>query len=329
MKKYEFTGESKIEVYDGKHYVLKQIRAIRDITKHGVKSGALGGWLSEEAVLAHEDDAWVSGHSNIYGNSTIAGDVFIDQSYVYDSFIHGDGKLKGSYIYSSTLKKTEFQKLDNSILSMIDADESMLNLTDSSIRNLKVVKSRLAFYGSNIFSFGSVPLVVMLEGESFIAKKSDVFIKTDHPDHARIHGLTIIKHVSVTKERPLTMLTALESFVWEHLSLADMQFHYGDIRPADENGDSLLSGTEDVKLNVEGAYMQSQNSMIKGEVNLKGNICLKDTTITDNASVINKGEKELYLQNVEVFDMALVEKIEGGMATLENRSFGADDMFVF
>lgn len=326
MKKYEFTGVTKTEMYDGKEILLKQIRAIRDITTHGIKSGTIGGWLSEDAVLTQEGDSWVSGHSYIIGESEIAGNVFIDQSNVYDSFVEGDAKVKSSHIFSSILRKTDFEKVDNCVLRNVNCVDGTLKMTDSYVENVKVIESKLAFKESNVLSLGSVPFVAMLEGDIFIAKKSNVYIKTEHPDHARIHKMTVMKNVNVNKERPLTMLAAFETFLWENLSLADVQFHYGDIRPSANLGDSVLSGTNEVKLTLEGLHVQSQNSVIQGEVEVRGDIGLRDTTIQDHASVINRGEGKLYLTNVKVMEMASIDKRMQKFIKLENSVYGADDI---
>ena len=326
MKKYEFTGATKTEMYDGKEIVLKQIRAIRDITQHGIKSGTLGGWLSEDATLSQEGDSWVSGHSHVFGVSQIAGHSFIDQSNIYDSFVEGDGAIKSSHIFSSNLRKTDFEKVDNCVLRNVECVDGTLKMTDSYVENVKVIESMLAFKESNVLSLGNVPLVVMLEGDVFIAKKSNVYVKTEHPDHARIHKMTVMKNVNVNKERPLTMLAAFETFLWENLSLADVQFHYGDVRPSTKSGDSVLSGTNEVKLTLEGLHVQSQNSVIQGEVEVRGDIGLRDTTIKDHASVINRGNGMLYLANVKMQEMASIDKRMDKFIKLENSIYGADDI---
>lgn len=326
MKKYEFTGATKTEMYDGKEIALKQIRAMRDITQHGITSGTLGGWLSGDATLSQEGDSWVSGHSHIYGESEIAGNVFIDQSNVYESFIDGNGKIKSSHIFSSVFKKTEFQKVDGCVLNDIDCIISTLNLTESLIRNLKVVRSRLEFRESEVFSYGSVPLVVMLKGKTFSVNDSNIYINTEHPDHARIHEKTVMNHVDVDNQRPLTMFAAFESIEWENLSLANVQFHFGDIKPSIKPGKSVLLGIEKTNLKIEDLYLQCQDSVIHGEVNIQGEIGLRDTTIRDHASVINRGNGMLYLANVKMQEMASIDKRMEKFIKLENSVYGADDI---
>ena len=75
-KKYELTDDTK-EI-DG--ITLRHIRALRDIPRHGVTSGDLGGWIEEEKNLSHEGDAWVS------GNARVCGDAIVDKDADYMTF---------------------------------------------------------------------------------------------------------------------------------------------------------------------------------------------------------------------------------------------------
>lgn len=61
MKKFEFTGETKI--WFG--HTLHRIRAIKKIKLDmftTVKPGDLGGWLEKESNLSQDGNAWVSSH---------------------------------------------------------------------------------------------------------------------------------------------------------------------------------------------------------------------------------------------------------------------------
>ena len=81
MKKYEFTGETKVskanEVGGGKDgIVLHQIRAIRDFGE--VKAGDLGGWIESEQNLSHQFNSWVDANGEIYGNILLADNAYIN-----------------------------------------------------------------------------------------------------------------------------------------------------------------------------------------------------------------------------------------------------------
>ena len=66
MKKYEFTGETKL--WCGR--TLHRIRAL--IAFAYVSAGELGGWIEKEGNLAQSGDAWVSGDARVSGNACVS-----------------------------------------------------------------------------------------------------------------------------------------------------------------------------------------------------------------------------------------------------------------
>jgi len=73
MKKYEFTGETKI--HNG--VTLQRIRAVRSFGD--VEKGQKGGWIEREENLSVYVDAsvygnaWVSGDACVSGNARVTG----------------------------------------------------------------------------------------------------------------------------------------------------------------------------------------------------------------------------------------------------------------
>jgi hypothetical protein len=98
MKKYEFTGETK--VVNGVQ--LHRIRATRDF--NGVSKGELGGWIATEDNLSHDGDAWVFGDAKVYGNAQVSGAAWVyGNAKVYgnaevsgDAWVWGDAKVSGN-----------------------------------------------------------------------------------------------------------------------------------------------------------------------------------------------------------------------------------------
>ena len=74
MKKYELTNETKTLAAGT---VLHRIRALRDITRFGVKAGELGGFVEEENNLSQDGDAWVSGDAKVFGDAWVCGNAKI------------------------------------------------------------------------------------------------------------------------------------------------------------------------------------------------------------------------------------------------------------
>ena len=78
MRKYEFTGETKL------HFgiTLRRIRAAITITfptGFQIKAGELGGWIEKESNLEHDGNAWVSGNARVYGNAWVYGDAEVSK----------------------------------------------------------------------------------------------------------------------------------------------------------------------------------------------------------------------------------------------------------
>ena len=73
MKKFEFTGETKIISLFFRTATLHRIRAVAEFGL--VKVGDLGGWIEKEENLSHEGKAWVCGDAKVWGNAKVCGDA--------------------------------------------------------------------------------------------------------------------------------------------------------------------------------------------------------------------------------------------------------------
>ena len=95
MKKFEFTGETKI-LFNGT--ILHRIKALVEI-KLGcfivVKAGDLGGWIEKEENLSQDGNAWVGGNAMVYGNAMVGGNAWVGG----DARVYGDAEVYGdSYV---------------------------------------------------------------------------------------------------------------------------------------------------------------------------------------------------------------------------------------
>lgn len=86
MKKYEFTGETKVEL----GVTFKRIRRISD--------GEIGGWIEKEGNLSHSGLAWVSGNAKVYGDAWVSGNaqVFGDAQVSGKAWVYGDAQVSGN-----------------------------------------------------------------------------------------------------------------------------------------------------------------------------------------------------------------------------------------
>lgn len=97
-KKYELTDETKVIG----NTTIHRIRALRDIPRHGVTSGDLGGWIEKENNLSHEGDAWVSGDAWVLGDARVSGNASVfGDAWVYgNARVHGDAEVYGdAWVY--------------------------------------------------------------------------------------------------------------------------------------------------------------------------------------------------------------------------------------
>lgn len=77
MKKYEFTGNEKIVSNGTRQFRLHEIRALKEIKRHGVSVGDKGGWIESPQSLEQNGDCWVGEGSYIYDNSEVVGDALV------------------------------------------------------------------------------------------------------------------------------------------------------------------------------------------------------------------------------------------------------------
>ena len=104
MRKYEFTGETKV-------FLNKTLHRIRAVVDFGtVHAGDVGGWIEKEEDLNHcgdawiYGDAWVGGDAKVYGNAKVYGDAWVGgdakvygNACVYgDAWVGGDAKVYGN-----------------------------------------------------------------------------------------------------------------------------------------------------------------------------------------------------------------------------------------
>lgn len=143
--KFMLTDKSKkvkgIKVY--------QIKALRDIPLHSVKSGDLGGFVSSESVISQEGDAWIAKRGTVIHESEtqvcIKGDTLLERGFIYNSVIDIQKRIYCKEILDSAITG------DNILI------EGLLSIHSSSIQtlgrivlfnNAKIIKSSI--FGNDI-----------------------------------------------------------------------------------------------------------------------------------------------------------------------------------
>lgn len=84
--KYEITNRTNTvrNPITNEDITVYQIKYLKDIDKHNIKNGDLGGWVEKNNNLSQEGDCVITGETVITGEAYIYGDVV-----VYASRIHG------------------------------------------------------------------------------------------------------------------------------------------------------------------------------------------------------------------------------------------------
>lgn len=80
MKKYELT--------DIRNNNLYRIRALRDIPRHNVKIGDLGGWVETEGNLSQCGDCWIGGDAAVAERSMVCVNALVED----------DAKIEGNVL---------------------------------------------------------------------------------------------------------------------------------------------------------------------------------------------------------------------------------------
>ena len=75
-KKYELLPAETRGPYAGLH----RIRALRDIPRHCVLKGDLGGYVSSEANLSQLGSAWVAGLARVTDSARVTGSAWVADS---------------------------------------------------------------------------------------------------------------------------------------------------------------------------------------------------------------------------------------------------------
>jgi carbonic anhydrase/acetyltransferase-like protein (isoleucine patch superfamily) len=73
-----FSGIFQPEFCEESGLAIQRIKALRDIPEIGVKKGDLGGYVTYDEVLSHEDSSWICPNAKVFGPVKISGNVSID-----------------------------------------------------------------------------------------------------------------------------------------------------------------------------------------------------------------------------------------------------------
>lgn len=78
-KKYKLLPKERIDFpWDNwTNQKMYRIQALRDIPKHGVKAGDLGGYVQDRGILSQAGDCWIGGDAMVHGYVQVLDDAYI------------------------------------------------------------------------------------------------------------------------------------------------------------------------------------------------------------------------------------------------------------
>lgn len=88
--KYELTDEH----ITHRGCVLTRIKAMRDIPRHGVKKGDLGGYVQSPWNLTNRGDCWVGGTAKVFEKGGVRGDALV----CGDADVRANGMVMGNAV---------------------------------------------------------------------------------------------------------------------------------------------------------------------------------------------------------------------------------------
>ena len=103
MKKYEFTGETKVIA----GVTLKRIRAL--ISFGFVVKGEIGGFIESEKNLSHDGNAWVADNARVAGNAWVAGNARVTGNAMVtgNAWVAGNARVTGNAWVTGNARVTD------------------------------------------------------------------------------------------------------------------------------------------------------------------------------------------------------------------------------
>lgn len=164
-KKFEVVKEQSMTMsFRGKDYTFYRVRALKDIPRHNVLKGDIGGWVEHELNLSQFGDCWIANDARVGDDAMVRADALVShqasvfaKSYVQDDSrvlhratvvntrIDDSVRVEGeSHVYDSNLREhlivTEQARIENSHISAEDSLISGTALLKDVRMTLKSVK---------------------------------------------------------------------------------------------------------------------------------------------------------------------------------------------
>lgn len=207
--KYTLTTEDML-VHERTGDVLYRIRANRDIPRHNVKKGDLGGFISSINVLSQEGDCWVledavvTGDSHISGNAIIYDNAVVENSTISDDVIVGDCEIRDSDITGTSCVIGHSTVLTSSLSGSVTVDGRTI------VRESKLLGSTETYGGVIIVSSRIMDSAIRGKAEISRGTIMQSHISRGSVEHSTVRFSTILGDVLILDRSQVcySMITA-------------------------------------------------------------------------------------------------------------------------
>ena len=187
--KYEFTGEQKEVVSsDGTTHIVRRIRCLIYIRRHGVKPGDLGGWIeNEDNLYQNATDAWVAGEAIVFDKAKV----------ISDALVCGNAQVYHYATVCGSAIVTDDAKVFGVTYEVSGSQYASINC--STINGDAIVSDRAKIYGSiKVHGFTRVFGDAELSGYAEISGFARVFDHAKVSDSAKIYeNAEVYGHASI------------------------------------------------------------------------------------------------------------------------------------
>lgn len=178
--KYEFTDIEHPHVPG-----LYRIRALRDIDRHSVMRGNLGGYIEDDCNLSHRGDCWVGGDAIVKEEASVQDNAYAG----HEAFLTGQARLwNNTYALNETEMRGRACAYDNAVLM---GRTRMINHSQVHGR-ARITNANLSF-GASISENAHVNGGATVAGDVAIGNHAYIsagayITRTDHVLHATVMG---------------------------------------------------------------------------------------------------------------------------------------------
>lgn len=147
-KKFEVVKEQSMMMsFRGKDYTFYRIRALKDIPRHNVLKGDIGGWVEHELNLSQFGDCWIANDARVGDDAMVRADALVShQASVFaKSYVQDDSRVRDNAIIVNS-------RIDDFVLvsDMAKVFDSHLREHLSVLGNVRIEKSYISAERSTI-----------------------------------------------------------------------------------------------------------------------------------------------------------------------------------